>query len=72
MMKFANSMASALVAASLVASPLVAQAAPAERVSTDVTGEQLRGGFVIPLLALVAILVGIWIAVDNENEAVSP
>ncbi|HYD25551.1 MAG TPA: hypothetical protein VEB68_12220 [Croceibacterium sp.] len=58
--------ASALVATSLIGAPVVAQAAAAEqaRLSADLEGEQLRGGFIIPLIALIAIILGICAATD--------
>jgi hypothetical protein len=54
--------AASLVAASLVAAPVAAQAAPAElRTGADIEGENLRGGFIIPLIALIAIILGLCV-----------
>ena len=75
-MKFAKTFASTLAAASLIASPVVAQAAapvaPAERSSADVQGENLRGGFIIPLIALIAIILGIIAATRGNNNGDLP
>ena len=63
-MKLAKAATSALIASTLVASPLAVQAAPLERASADVQGENLRGGFIIPLIALIAIILGLCAATD--------
>ena len=69
-MKFGKALASGAVAASLVAAPVVAQAAPAElRTGTEVEGENLRGGFIIPLVAIVAIILGILAATGGDDDA---
>ena len=41
------------------------EVAPADETITD--GSQLRGGFVIPLIALIAIILGI-LAATNDND----
>ena len=72
-MKFGRTIASLLVATSLTAAPVVAQAAPAQRIGTDVQGENLGGGgWVIPLLALAAVILGIIAAVDDDEAPHSP
>jgi hypothetical protein len=66
----------AAVAASMVVVPAVANASTAAsalslsnaRVGAEVEGESLGGGFIIPLLAVVALGLGVWAAVD-EDEA---
>jgi hypothetical protein len=62
----------AVVATSLVSAPVVAQAAAAEvdqsRVGAEVDGENLRGGFIIPLIAIVAIILGILAATGGDDE----
>ena len=69
-MKFGKALASVAVAASLVAAPVVAQAAPTElRTGTEVEGENLRGGFIIPLVAIVAIILGILAATGGDDDA---
>ena len=66
----------ALAALSLVSAPVVAQAAPAEveqaRVSSEVKGESLRGGFLIPFVVLIAAVLGVLLATSSGNEPVSP
>ncbi len=61
----------ALVATSLVGAPIVAQAAAAEaaRVGSPVgETENLRGGWVVPLIAVVAVLLGILVLIDDGND----
>jgi hypothetical protein len=68
-MKLSKAFASLAVATSLVAAPVMAQATTAElRTGTDVEGENLRGGFIIPLIALVAIILGILAATSGGND----
>jgi hypothetical protein len=70
-MKLSKALA-AVVATSILAAPIAAQAAVAEveqaRVGSDVEGENLRGGFIIPLIALVAIILGILAATGGDDE----
>ena len=62
----------AVVATSLVSAPVVAQAAPASveqaRVGTEVEGENLRGGFIIPLIAIIAIILGILAMAGGDGD----
>jgi len=69
-MKLARTVASAAAAVTLMVSPIASQAAaPAARVGDNVAGENLRGGFIIPLIALVAIILGILAATQgNDHE----
>ena len=65
-MKLSNALA-AVVATSLVTAPIVAQAQTAvaqSRLGSDVEGEDLRGGFIIPLIALIAIILGLCAGTD--------
>ena len=62
----------ATASVALMATPAVAAAqaastevAPAGETVTD--GSQLRGGFIIPLIALIAIILGI-LAATNDND----
>jgi hypothetical protein len=69
-MKLAKAFASLAVGASLVAAPVMAQAAPANlRADTEVEGENLRGGFLIPALAIIAIVLGILAATSGGDDA---
>ena len=59
----------AVVAASLVGTPVVAQAAAVQgtRTSAEVEGENLRGGWLVPALAIIAIILGI-LAIANGGD----
>lgn len=68
-MKMSKALASLVVATSLVAAPVVAQASTAElRTATEVEGENLRGGFIIPLIALIAVILGILAATSGGDD----
>ena len=62
----------ALVATSLVGTPVVAQAAAAQvaRTGSPVSdSEELRGGWLIPAIAIIAVLLGILaIAGGSDDE----
>lgn len=66
----APTMAAAQASAAAARSTEVAPA------SEEVDGEQLRGGFIIPLIALIAIILGLCIALDqcgdNDDPPTSP
>ena len=53
-------------ALALIAAPTmaVAQSAAPEPASESVEGSELRGGFIVPLLALIAIILGLCAATD--------
>jgi hypothetical protein len=55
------------VSGSLLAAPISAQAADAKRLASDVQGENLRGGFIIPLVALIAVILGILALTSNDD-----
>ena len=57
-MKMKHALA-ALAATSLVAAPVAAQAAAARSASPVADSENLRGGWLIPALAIIAVLLGI-------------
>ena len=70
-MNLAKKFASVWVAASLVAAPLAAQAAESAapvRSGSEVQGENLRGGFIIPLVAVIAIILGILALTGGNND----
>lgn len=70
-MNLAKNIASTVVAASLVAAPIVAQAAEAAapaRTASEVQGESLRGGFLIPAIAIIAIILGILAATGGSGD----
>ena len=55
----------AVAAAQSSAQAATTEVAPAGETITD--GSQLRGGFIIPLIALIAIILGI-LAATNDND----
>jgi glycerol uptake facilitator-like aquaporin len=55
----------ALMAAPTVAAAQSVEVAPASETVSE--GSELRGGFIIPLIALVAIILGI-LAATNDND----
>ena len=68
-MKLGKALASVAVATSLLAAPVAAQASAAElRTGTEVEGENLRGGFIIPLVALIAVILGILAATSGGDD----
>ncbi len=74
-MKLGKALASVAVATSLLTAPIAAQAAAADqaRLSSEFEGENLRGGFIIPLIAIIAVILGILAATsDGEDPPSSP
>lgn len=68
-------------ALSLVAVPVAAQAASATKLSLsqDVRAgkatkstEEMRGGFIIPLIAVIAVILGIIAIADSDDSPRSP
>jgi hypothetical protein len=54
------------IAAAQRAAPVASsEVAPA---GENADGSELRGGFIIPLLALVAVILGIWAATRHHNH----
>jgi hypothetical protein len=78
-MSFKKATVAALLAASMSSAPVMAQtaapaSAPAVQVgeSTD-SASELRGGFIIPLIAVIAVILGILAAVGgNDDPPTSP
>lgn len=70
-MKLSNALA-AVVATSIATAPIAAQAAAASvsqtRLGSNVEGENLRGGFIIPLVAIVAVILGILAATGGDDD----
>jgi hypothetical protein len=65
----------ATTAVALMAAPTIASAQKAAPATTEVApagekagGSELRGGFIIPLIALVAIILGIIAATRSNNN----
>jgi hypothetical protein len=58
----------ALAATSLVATPVAAQAATARTASPVEDSENLRGGWLVPAIAIVAILLGILAITSGGDD----
>lgn len=58
-------------AATLAIAPLAAQAAPARESAPMTEEESLRGGFVLPALIGIALLIVLYLAIDSEKELVT-
>ena len=65
-----NKVITAAAAVAMMAAPTVAaaQSAPIEPASESVEGSELRGGFIIPLIALIAIILGILAATNDDGD----
>ena len=62
--KFVLSMA----AVTLAIAPLAAQAAPAREAAPMTQEENLRGGYVLPAIIGLALLVVLYLAIDSERD----
>jgi hypothetical protein len=60
-------------AAALTAAPVAAQAAP-QRTAAPVSAqsEELRGGFILPAIIGVALLIVLWLAIDSDSKNDAP
>ena len=71
-MSFKKATVAAMLAASMISTPVLAQsAAPAATVPAGESIEsasEMRGGFLIPAIAIIAILLGILAAVGGDDE----
>ena len=71
-----NSIFAGLAAASLAAAPAVAAPKPAATSGTTeiapagetVDGEQIRGGFLLPLAIIIAIIIGVLLLTGGDDE----
>jgi hypothetical protein len=66
-----NSILAAIAAASMAAAPVVAAPKPATEVSPQsetVNGEQIRGGFLLPLAIIIAIIIGVLLLTGDDDE----
>ena len=50
-------------------SQAAAEVAPAQE---EVDGEQIRGGFILPLAVIVAIIIGVLLLTKDDEEPISP
>jgi hypothetical protein len=68
-----NSILAAIAAASMAAAPVVAAPKPAPTTevapqSESVDGEQIRGGFLLPLAIIIAIIIGVLLLTNDDDE----
>jgi hypothetical protein len=76
-MSFKKASVAALIAASMTSAPVLAQPASASSLSvasarageSTESASELRGGFIIPLIAVIAIILGILAATGGGNDA---
>ena len=76
-MSFTKASLAAMLAASMASTPVLAQTAPsaaplsvAERSGAEMSdANNVRGGFLIPLIALIAIILGILAATQGGGDA---
>ena len=72
-----NSMLAALAAASMAAAPAVAAPKPAATsaevapASETVQGDQIRGGFLLPLAIIIAIILGVLLLTNDDEDPIS-
>ena len=79
-MSFTKASLAAMLAVSMASTPALAQAAPsaaplsvAERSGAETSdASELRGGFIIPLIAIIAIILGILAATSGGDDPESP
>lgn len=63
-----------LAAAPVAATPTPAAAAPGAEVSPQsetVEGEQIRGGFLLPLAIIIAIIIGVLLLTKDDEDPIS-
>ena len=79
-MSFKKASLAAMLAVSMAGSPVLAQTAPsasplsiAERSGAETSdANELRGGFLIPLVAVIAIILGLLAAFSDGDDPTSP
>ena len=79
-MSFKKASLAAMLAVSMAGTPVLAQSAPsattlsvAERSGAETSdANELRGGFIIPLIAIIAIILGILAATSGGDRPHSP
>ncbi|HEX8238391.1 MAG TPA: hypothetical protein VF574_01490 [Allosphingosinicella sp.] len=75
-----NSILAAIAAASMATAPVAAAPRPAAATATEVApasetvdGERIRGGFLLPLAIIIAIIIGVLLLTKSGDEdPVSP
>jgi len=71
-----NSILAAIAAASMAAAPVAAAPTPAATTevtpqSESVDGEQIRGGFLLPLAIIIAIIIGVLLLTNDDEDPIS-
>jgi hypothetical protein len=74
-----NSILAALAAVSMAAAPAVAApkraaapvAAEVAPASESVNGEQIRGGYLLPLAIIIAIILGVLLLTNGDEDPIS-
>lgn len=74
-----NSILAAVAAASMAAAPVVAAPKPVGAPATSeiapagerVEGEQIRGGFLLPLAIIIAIIIGVLLLTKDDEDPIS-
>jgi hypothetical protein len=74
-----NSILAAVAAASMAAAPAVAAPKPVGAPATSeiapagetAQGEQIRGGFLLPLAIIIAIILGVLLLTNNDEDPIS-
>ena len=68
-MSFSKAALAAVLAVSMTGAPVLAQtAAPARSGAAMEDANELRGGFIIPLIAIIAIILGILAATNDSDD----
>lgn len=77
-MRFSSILA-AVAAASMTAAPVVAAPKPVPVAAAEIApaaetveGEQIRGGFILPLAIIIAIIIGVLLLTKDDEDPVSP
>ena len=69
-----NSILAAVAAISMAAAPAIAAPKPAAEVapqSETVEGDQIRGGFLLPLAIIIAIIIGVLLLTKDDEDPIS-
>lgn len=67
-MSFKKASVAAMIAVSMVATPVLAQSAAAPSGAEISDASDVRGGFLVPAIAIVAIILGILAAVGGDSD----
>jgi hypothetical protein len=73
-----NSILAAVAAVSMAAAPAVAAPRPVAAATAEVApqsetveGEQIRGGFLLPLAIIIAIILGVLLLTNDDEDPIS-